>query len=96
MAVDFSTTSHAVFDDASAVLGESAFLKIDGKSAWRDHRLIVFATDGHRHAGVKQDINEGLGRGSLNRVHSPSGVSIILKSPVKIDNGGGNYFLLGF
>jgi hypothetical protein len=63
-----------------AVLGEAAFLKIDGQSAWRNHRLIVFAADSHRHACVTQDFDEGLGGGDLERVHSLSGVSIELET----------------
>ena len=63
-----------------AVLGEATFLKIDGKSAGRDHRLIVFAADGYRHACITQDLNEGFGSGSLERVHSRSGVSIRSKA----------------
>ncbi len=59
-----------------AILGESAFLKIDGHSALRDHRLIVPAADGDRHARISQDFDEGFGGSGLDGVHAKRSVSI--------------------
>jgi hypothetical protein len=69
-----------------AVLGETAFLKIDGKTAWRDHGLIVLATDGHWHSRITQDFNECLGGGGLDRVHAKRGVSIGIQLHLANDN----------